>query len=331
MNIWDLIILQPMINVLIALSDYLFHSFGLTIIVLTIIIRIILYPLTMKQLRATKNMQSLQPKLMELQKKYAKDKGKLASEQMKLYRESGMNPTGCMIPMIIQFPIWIALYQSIMLCLATSPEGLLNLARYLYPWSFLYPLLPLENSFLGLNLAEGNTWLAILVGASMWVQQKMVTPESGDPRVQQQSRMMLWMMPLMFTFLSLSFPSGLALYWVVSNIISIVIQYYVTGWGGLAGFIPGRRPVTQKAPKPPKAPDTSDKRLKKYFLPEQAKEVVKTGEAPAGTIEPPVEKEQEPEGVKPAEKPRESQGYAPRIRRTRYQPKKGKEHRPRRM
>ncbi len=67
----------------------------------------------------------------------------------------------------------------------------------------------------------------------MWVQQKMVTPTNQDPRTAQQSQMMLWMMPIMFTFFSLSFPSGLALYWVVSNIFSIVVQYYVTGWGGL--------------------------------------------------------------------------------------------------
>src|SRR5512147_2128168 len=107
-----------MINVLIALSHYLFNNFGLTIIVLTLIIRFILLPLTMRQLHATKAMTTLQPKLMELQKKYAKDKQRLAQEQMQLYRESGVNPAGCAIPMIIQFPIWIALYQAIILSLA---------------------------------------------------------------------------------------------------------------------------------------------------------------------------------------------------------------------
>ncbi|MFC1910807.1 YidC/Oxa1 family membrane protein insertase [Chloroflexota bacterium] len=318
MNIWDTIILQPMINILIALSNYLFHNFGLTIIILTIIIRAILLPLTMKQLRATKAMQSLQPKLAELQKKYAKDKQKLGQEQMKLYKESGVSATGCMIPMLIQMPIWIALYQSIMLCLAASPEGLLNLSRYLYSWAFVYPLLPLENSFLWLDLATGDTWLAILVGASMWVQQKMVTPSGGDPRVQQQSRMMLWMMPLMFTFLSLSFPSGLALYWVISNVITIVIQYYITGWGGLAGFFPGSKGKPRSA-KTVKGPDTSDKRLKKYFLPQQANEP----ESKADEITSPSEGS-DIGNTEDTPKTDRGGGNVPRIKRTRYQPKKGK-------
>ena len=191
-------------------------------------------------------MQELQPKLAELQKKYAKDKGKLGKEQMRLYKESGISPMGCVVPMLIQMPIWIALYQSIMLSLAVAPEGLLNLSRYLYSWPVVYPLLPLGNEFLWLDLARGDTLLAILVGGTMWLQQKMVTPTSADPRAQAQSRMMLWMMPLMFAFLSLSFPSGLALYWVASNVITIVIQYYVTGWGGLARLLGRREPVRDK-------------------------------------------------------------------------------------
>ena len=234
MNAWDLIILQPMINILIVLSHFLFNNFGLTIIILTLIIRFILLPLTLKQLHSSKAMMSLQPKLAELQKKYAKDRQKLAQEQMKLYRESGVNPIGCAVPMLIQFPVWIALYQAIILSLAVNPEALLNLSRYFYSWATPLATLPLNNSFLGLNLASPNAIVAIFVGISMWVQQKMVTPATQDPRQAQQNQLMLWMMPIMFTFLSLSFPSGLALYWVVSNIFSIVVQYYVTGWGGLS-------------------------------------------------------------------------------------------------
>jgi YidC/Oxa1 family membrane protein insertase len=179
-------------------------------------------------------MQDLQPQLVELQKKYAKDRQRLAQEQMALYKQSGVNAAGCAIPMLIQFPIWIGLYQAIILALATSPEALLNLSRYLYSWAIPLATLPLNNSFLGLNLANGNAVLAIIVGITMWIQQKMVTPTNQDPRMAQQSQMMLWMMPIIFTFFSLSFPSGLALYWVISNIFSIVVQYFVTGWGGLS-------------------------------------------------------------------------------------------------
>jgi YidC/Oxa1 family membrane protein insertase len=234
LNIWDIAVLQWMINLLIALSHFLFNNFGLTIIIFTIVIRVILLPLTLRQLRSTRAMTALQPKLMELQKKYAKDKQRLAQEQMALYKESGVSPAGCAVPMIIQFPIWIALYQAIVLALAVNPEALLNLSRYLYSWAVPLSTLPLNNSFLGLNLAVGNAALAIVVGITMWVQQKMVTPTNQDPRMAQQSQMMLWMMPIIFTFFSLSFPSGLALYWVVSNIFSIIVQYYVTGWGGLS-------------------------------------------------------------------------------------------------
>jgi YidC/Oxa1 family membrane protein insertase len=230
---WDIIILQPMINVLLAISHVLFNNFGLTIIALTLVVRFILLPLTLKQLHSTKAMSSLQPKLLELQKKYAKDKQKLAQEQMQLYKESGINPIGCAVPMIIQFPIWIALYQAIIYALAVNPEALLNLSRYFYGWAAPLAELPLNNFFLGLNLANSNAIIAVLVGVTMWIQQKMVTPTVQDPRQAQQTQLMLWMMPIMFTFFSLSFPSGLALYWVVSNIFSIIIQYYVTGWGGL--------------------------------------------------------------------------------------------------
>ncbi len=236
MNAWELIIQQPMINVLIVLSHYLFNSFGLAIIALTIIVNAAMITLTLKQIRTSKAMQEIQPKLAELQKKYSKDRQKLAQEQMRLYRESGMSPLGCLLPLLIQMPIWIALYQSIMLALAVAPEGLLNLSRYLYSWPIVYSIVPLESSFLWLDLATPDRWLLlpILVGGTMWLQQKMITPTTTDPRQQTQSRMMLWMMPLMFALLTLTFPSGLALFWVTSSVVRIVIQYYVTGWGGLS-------------------------------------------------------------------------------------------------
>ncbi len=219
------------------MSKYLLGNFGLAIIALTIVIRLLTLPLTLKQLRATKAIQSLQPKLLELQKKHARDRQKLAQEQMRLYRESGVSPAGCMVPMLVQMPIWIALYQSIIRVLAVVPEDFLSLSQHLYAtWSAVFSLVPLESQFLWLDLAKPDTFIIfpVLVGGTMWLQQKMVTPESADPRQQQQNRLMLWMMPLMFAFFTLQFPSGLALYWVVSNIISIVIQYYITGWGGLA-------------------------------------------------------------------------------------------------
>jgi YidC/Oxa1 family membrane protein insertase len=221
--------------VLIALSHILGGSFGLAIIALTVIIRLISWPLTKRQLNSTKALQDMQPKIQELQKKYGKNQQKLQQEMMKLYKEAGVNPLGCLWPMLIQFPIWIALYQAIMRALATTPENLLDLAQRLYSWDVVNQAIPLNSYFLGLDLgSRGNFLLAIIVGGTMWVQQKMTQAPAVDPRQESTSRMMLLMMPLMFGFLTLTFPSGLALYWAVSNIIGIVTQYFATGgWGYL--------------------------------------------------------------------------------------------------
>jgi YidC/Oxa1 family membrane protein insertase len=234
-DVWNLIIGNPILNVLIASSHILFGSFGLAIIALTVIIRLISWPLTKRQLNSTKALQDMQPKIQELQKKYGKNQQKLQQEMMKLYKEAGVNPLGCLWPMLIQFPIWIALYQAIMNALATTPENLLNLAHRLYSWDIVSQAIPLNSHFLWLNLgSQGDLFLAIIVGGTMWVQQKMTQAPAVDPRQESTSRMMLLMMPLMFGFLTLTFPSGLALYWAVSNIIGIITQYFVTGgWGYL--------------------------------------------------------------------------------------------------
>lgn len=256
-EIWNTGILEPILNVLIALSTALGNNFGLSIIALTVVVRLILFPLTVRQTRSTKAMQALQPKMQELQKKYGRNQQKLQQETMKLYKEAGINPLGCMWPMLIQFPIWIALYQSIIRALASTPENLLDLANRIYAWPIVTQALPLNEQFLWLHLSKPDPYLvlAILVGITMWVQQKMVTAPPTDPRQQSMTQITTLMMPLMFAMLTLSFPSGLALYWVVSNIISIAIQYFVSGgWGYLQLPIGGggvKPPSPKKAPPPP--------------------------------------------------------------------------------
>jgi len=249
-ELWNTFILEPVLNSLIALTSVVAGNVGVAIIVLTVVVRLALYPLTVRQTRSTKAMQALQPKIQELQKKYAKNKQRLQQETMKLYKEVGINPLGCLWPMLIQLPIWIALYQSIMQALAATPENLLKLSEHLYSWAAVSQAVPLNEQFLWLRLSrpDPNLILAILVGGTMWVQQKMVTPPATDSRQQSMTSMTTLMMPLMFGMFTLSFPSGLALYWVISNIIGIVIQYFVTGgWGYL------RSPA---APKPAPARKT---------------------------------------------------------------------------
>ena len=177
---------------------------------------------------------------------------------MKLYKEAGINPLGCLWPMLIQLPIWIALYQSIMQALAATPENLLNLSQHLYSWAAVSQAVPLNENFLWLKLSrpDPNLILAILVGGTMWVQQKMVTAPATDPRQQSMTSMTTMMMPLMFGFFTLSFPSGLALYWVVSNVIGIIIQYFVSGgWGYL------RTPSALRLAPPPAEKSTPVQKL----------------------------------------------------------------------
>jgi YidC/Oxa1 family membrane protein insertase len=244
-DIWSLFILDPMLNGLLALSSLLPEAveFGLAIVILTLVVRGAMTPLMLRQLRSTKVMQEMQPKLQELQKKYGKNKQKLQQEMMKVYKEAGVNPIGCMWPLLIQFPIWIALYQSIMKALATTPENLLDLSRHLYSYERIAQAIPVNSHFLWLDLGQpdGTLVLAILVGGSMYVQQKMTTPPSADPRQQSTSRTMLLMMPLMFGLFTTMFPSGLPLFWLVSNLIGIATQYFLTGgWGYLKSPAPAQ-------------------------------------------------------------------------------------------
>jgi YidC/Oxa1 family membrane protein insertase len=257
MDFWNIVLLQPMLNFLIVLSNVFFHNFGIAIIVLVIIVRLLMLPVTLKQLHSTKAMSSLQPKLQEMQKKYGGDRVKLQQEMAKVYKESGVNPMGCLWPMLIQFPIWIALYQSILKALAATPEDLMGLSDRLYSSSYIIGAVPLNEQFLWLNLGQPDKYyiLAILVAASMWVLQKMSTVPTSDPKQQSMNKMLVWLMPLMFAFFTISFPSGLAVFWVVSNIIGIITQYFITGWGTLF----------KKAPKAvaPAAPNISGTELPK--------------------------------------------------------------------
>ena len=278
---------------------------------MTIIIRGAMYPLTRRQLHATKAMQSLQPKIAELQKKHGKDKQRLAQEQMKLYRESGVSPTGCLVPMLIQMPIWIALYQAIIRVLAVNPESFLNLSRYLYDWPIVYSALPLNQHFLWMNLANPNFFIAIMVGITMWVAQKMTTPVSTDPKQKSQSQIMVIMMPAMFAFLSLSFPSGLALYWLFTNLITIVMQYFTLGgWGSLF-------PSKEK-----KQTSDRDKKLKKRIAEvEQVSTIITAPEADISSTK----YEEGVENERDRDKRQDSGGsYTTSIKRTSRKPRRGR-------
>jgi YidC/Oxa1 family membrane protein insertase len=241
-DIWTVFILRPMLNALLGLYTVLGSQFWLAIIVFTVVVRVLMTPLMLPQQRSAKKMQELQPRLQELQKKYGKDRDKLAQEQMKLYKEAGVSPMGGCLPLLIQFPIWIGLYQSIIQALGYQPLQLLGLSKNIYPFlQAFWSEVPLNRYFLGMDLAltpqqlGGLTFaLPILVAFTSWIQSKMTTTTaSTEGQAASMNQSMTLMMPLMFGFFSLNFATGLSFYFIISNIIGIITQGFISGWEGL--------------------------------------------------------------------------------------------------
>jgi len=230
-----------MINSLLILYSIAISNFGLAIILFTILIRAAMMPLTVKQSKQMKSMTALQPKIKEIQNKFKNDKQKQSQETMKLYKEQGVNPIGCLGPMFIQFPIWIGLYQAILQTVPNTPESLVKLSGHLYGWlPFVHDVVPINSQFIWMDLSNPDpspVVMPILVGISMFLMQKMTTMPAMDDRQASTNKMMLWMMPIMFGFFTMSFPSGLALYWVVSNIVGIIIQGFITGWDPMKNLL----------------------------------------------------------------------------------------------
>lgn len=194
-------------------------NYGVAIILVTILQKVAFHPLTHKSLKSMQAMQALQPKIQALQERYKNNPQKKQEETMALYRKHGVNPMGGCLPMLIQIPIFIALYNA----LSSSVE--MWQAHFLWIRDLTQP-----DSLFGITLWQGYplNFLALLMGASMWLQQKL-TPTAGDPR---QAQMMLWTMPIIFTFMFWSFPSGLVLYWLVNNVLQIGQQWLINRHSG---------------------------------------------------------------------------------------------------
>ena len=231
-DVFTLLLLNPMVNLLVLLNNVLFDSFGLAIIAFTILIRVVTFPLTLRQLHATRSMQGIQPRIQEINKKYI-DPKRRQEEVMKLYRESGVNPFGCLGPMLIQFPILIALYNAVRIALPNSPEALEKLSGHLYDWSFLQHAVPVQEHFLAMDLREPNLLFVVLVGITTWGQSKTTVTVTTNEQARQQQQMMNVMLPLMFAFFALQFPSGVSLYWVVNSLVGIAFNILTYGFPAL--------------------------------------------------------------------------------------------------
>ncbi len=191
-------------------------NFGFVIIIFSIIIKILLHPLTKSSMRSMQRMQKLQPMMTEMREKYKDDQQKQNMEMMKLYKEYGINPAGGCLPMLLQFPILFALFSIFRSTIDLRQEPFIYWITDLSSPDVLFRL-PFELPMLGMSFVSG---LALLMAITMFVQQKM---SIKDPR----QKAMVYMMPVMFWILFNSFPSGLNLYYFMFNILSIGQQWYV--------------------------------------------------------------------------------------------------------
>lgn len=251
---WELIIIQPLTNLLLWIYDVLGHGphmFGLAIILFTVLIKVVTWPLNASQVKGAQAMQELQndKEWQEIQKKYAKDREKLAQEQMRIYKEKGINPFASCLPTLIQFPIIIGLYQSIIRAMAATPLDMLQLARTVYPFQNLENIIPLNSKFLWMNLGQPESipvlgfalpTLAIVVALTTYVQTKLTMPATTNPNDQTaaMSGMMSIYMPLLLGWFALTFASGISVYFITSNILGI-IQYAATGRANWRNLLPG--------------------------------------------------------------------------------------------
>ena len=257
-NLFHVLFFQPVFNVLMLIYHFI-PNFAISIILLTLLIRCALIPLTRAQLRSSKAMQELAPQLKEIKAKFPNDPQRQMAEQQALYKAHGVNPVQGCLPLLIQLPFLYALYYSLFQVLNPSlrpADRLHGINENIYP--FLPHLTSLPNlDFLWMNLAlpDPTHILPIIAGVLTFLQLRMAMPyrpkaqRAGQQDAMTQSTsMMQYIMPVFTIFIGWSFPAGLALYWCVTTTFSAVQQYFISGWGSL--FV--STPWEEKYSKPPK-------------------------------------------------------------------------------
>lgn len=227
-DIFNLVLFQPLFNLLILLySSIALHTMGLAIVFLTIFIKLVLYPLSVKALKAQKALADVNPKITQLRAKYKDDKEGLARAMVALYRDEKINPFSSLGLLVVQIPFLIAVYMAL-----THGLGKADFSA-LYP--FVTRPSTLNYNFLGLfDLQHKSIYLALLAGASQFWQAKMLptqppavhTKGSKDEELAAvMNKQMLYFAPVLTLFVAATLPSGLALYWTVSNLLTVLQQF----------------------------------------------------------------------------------------------------------
>jgi YidC/Oxa1 family membrane protein insertase len=207
---WNQYIVYPLSLLIVKIAEFAGGSFGLSIIIVTILIRLVLLPLMIKQTKSSKAMQAMQPEIKKLREKYSskdqKTQQKLQQETMELFQKAGVNPLAGCLPLFVQMPFLIGIYHAIMRT----------------------PALQEHANFLWFDLAAPDPYflLPIIAGVTTFIQQKIMMVGMED---NPQMAMMLWIMPIMIIVFAINFPAALALYWVVGNIFMIAQTYFIKG------------------------------------------------------------------------------------------------------
>jgi len=226
-EIFNKVLYQPLFNALVLLYNFLpGKDFGIAVIALTVLIRLALHPLMSKSLKSQKVLSELQPKIKEIQKKFKDDQQKQAEEMLKLYRAEKINPIGGFLPLLIQLPLLIALYQ--VFWKGLQPEAMNGL------YSFIPKFGEINPSFLGLiNLSQASIFLAVLAGTVQFVQAKTMNPKSkskkgqGNQMADMMQKQMLYFLPIFTVVILWRLPSAIALYWIVTSLFSIGQQHNI--------------------------------------------------------------------------------------------------------
>lgn len=268
--LFNTIFFGPIVNLLVLvyklfILTHIPGALGFAIIILTVIIKFLIWPFTAAQVKSAQKMASLKPFLDELKQTHKDDKQALAKAQMDLYKEHGVNPAGGCLPALIQIPIFIALYQAILNVFpAPSVQDGLNKVNGVLYNSWLHLSSAPDPSFFGLNLATTPSqftkegvfllFIPVITAVLTFVQSKMMMPKKHlshhkdeKPKEAKEKQgmedamagmqgQMTYLMPIMIGYFAFQFPVGLAIYWNTFTIMGIIQQYQIAGWGGMQGL-----------------------------------------------------------------------------------------------
>jgi len=219
-------------------------NLGIAIILFTVLVRLVILPLTIRQLKSSRKMQELQPMMAELRRKYGKDQQRLQEETMKLYRENKVNPAGGCLPLFIQLPIFLGVYNAIIQLVqaqtvALTAKNFLGINLVLSTWQGVTDTINATTvpSFVAGFQGPLYLILPILSMVFQLVVSLMAMPKIQDPQQKAMSQAMLFL-PLVFGYIGFTFNQGAVLYWVAGSVFSIVQQYFISGFGSLQNYLP---------------------------------------------------------------------------------------------